>query len=458
MTLYLSYNIETQLERITASSWSNTDIPVLAVATEKGKISFFQDEALHIAEHDMLKENLVTALSWHPTDMIMAYGYTDGRVGVWIDEDNFSKDEKGGHEGKVTIVRFNTNGSRVVSVDDKGLIVVWRFDGVLFKMCSYKQSFNVEEIIFPKFIYERMDSSKVPPQEKLNTLFFFCHSGGVLHLADDSNSSPEICRVGGKIKSLLFYEKDNAIIIITSHMLLVKCTIHFNQQLTPKKVKLSLAGNAEQIRCTWAGEGLIALVTGDDFVRFFFLETDQSYFVTMTGHELGKMQTEDQFTCIDFSFRKRTLIVGSAKGKVYMWKCNLTANIIPVSADSWEPFCIVDTISNISFIKWSAFMGLIHIYNKSNQHALLSETILQKKMNQKLKVVQISHRSLELIATPDPNSMMISNTKLNIKKIDMNETIKGLDLFSNIILTWNGSNAFLYECNCNYFYLKYYSD
>ncbi len=91
-----------------------------------------------------------------------------------------------------------------------------------------------------KFYMLIRQNSKFPSQEKLNTLFFFCNSGGMLYLADDANSSPEICRVGGKIKSLLFYEKDNSIILITSHMLLVKCRIYFNQQLTPKKVITSL--------------------------------------------------------------------------------------------------------------------------------------------------------------------------------------------------------------------------
>jgi intraflagellar transport protein 140 len=451
MTLYLSYNIETHNEKIISTAWSNTDIPVLAVATEKARVTFFQDEALNITEHDMVKDNLITSLSWHPTDMIMVFGYIDGRVGIWIDEDNFSKEEKGTHDSKVIIVKFNIDGNRVVSVDDKGQIVVWRFDGILYKLCVYKQSFNIEEILFPRFIYEKMDSAKVPTQEKLNTLFFFCNSGGVLHLADDSNSSPEICRVGGKIKSLLFYEKENAIIIITSHMLLVKCTIHFNQQLTPKKVKLSIAGNSENIRCTWAGEGLIAIVSGDDFVRLFYLETDQSYFISMTGHELGKHSTEDSFTCIDYSYRKRTLIVGSTKGRVYMWKCNMTSNIIPVSSDCWEPFCIVDTIPNITEIKWSSFMGLIHINNKNYQHAMLSETVLQKKMNDQLKVVQISHKAIELIG--GGLSVDFHSGKQNAKKIEMNETIKGLDVFNNILLTWNGSTAFLYECNCKNLYI-----
>jgi hypothetical protein len=113
----------------------------------------------------------------------------------------------------------------------------------------------------------------------------------MLFLADDANSSPEICRVGGKIKSLLFYEKDNSIILITSHMLLVKCRIYFNQQLTPKKIKLSIAGNPENIKTVWAGLGLLAMVSGDDLIRFFYVESEQAYFLSMAGKQLSIIQT-----------------------------------------------------------------------------------------------------------------------------------------------------------------------
>ena len=78
MTLYLSYNIDTKNEKVLSSAWSNTDIPVLAVSTEKSRITFYQDEALNIPEHDLVKENIISALCWHPTEMIIAYGYIDG--------------------------------------------------------------------------------------------------------------------------------------------------------------------------------------------------------------------------------------------------------------------------------------------------------------------------------------------------------------------------------------------
>lgn len=311
-------------------------------------------------------------------------------------------------------------------------------------MCSYRQTLGIEEILFPRFIYEKMDASKVPNQEKLSTLFFFCTTAGVLHLADDANSSPEICRVGGKIKALLFYEKENAIILITSHLLLVKCTIHFNQQLTPKKVKLSIAGNPDNIKCIWAGEGLIALVSGDDLVRLFYLDTDQSYFLSISDHELGKIYSNDSFTCIDFNYRKRILAVGGIKGKVYMWKCNLTANIIPSSSDLWEPYCIIDTLTDLTELKWSSYLGLVQMKNDRDTYAMLSETILQKRMSGPIKVVQTSHRTLEIIID-NLNSDKLE--KHSIKKLDTSDTIKGLDICNNSLITWNGTNVSIYEIN-----------
>ena len=435
MTLFLSYNISIPNEKITASEWSNTDIPVLAVGTSRKKITFFQDEGINIQDHDIVRESIVSAVAWHPTEMTLAYGLESGHIGVWIDEENYYKEEFN-HDGKVTIIKFNHEGNRIVSVDNKGIINVWSFAPLYFK-CSYKQQYSIEEVIMPNFFYEKMDKDKVPNQEKLSTLFFFCNSAGMLHLADDQNSSPEICRTGGKIKSILFYEKENTIILITSTLLLVKCVIHFNQQLNPKKVKLSIAGKPEKIKCCWASEGLIAIVSGDDMIRFFYIDTDQSYMLSINDHHIGNINNvEDSFTCIDFSSRKRILIVGGVQGKVYMWKCNLTTNIIPTSAEAWEPFSVVETIQNLIKIQWSEFMGLIHVQSQ-NEHAILSETILQKKFNDKMKVLQINQKEIEIVT--------FSNDKYISKKIELDHNTKGISIYNKMMLCWNGSMAYLYK-------------
>ncbi len=444
MALYLSYEVSLPSQKILAAEWSNTDIPVLGVSTSKKKITFFQDEGINISEHDLKNEKLITALTWHPSEMILAYGSDSGYVGVWIDESNTTKEEFN-HDGKVTIIKFNNEGNRIISIDDKGMINVWRFPP-LSNMCQYKQSYSITELVIPSFNIEKMNKDKTPSADKLSTLFFFSNSGGILHLADDANSCPEICRTGGKIKSVLFYERENAIILITSNLLLVKCVIHFSQKLIPKKVKLSIAGKPDEIQCCWASEGLIAIVSGDDIVRFFYLDTDQSYMISISDHPLGSINTEDSFSCLDFSSKRRVLIVGGVKGKVYMWKCNLTTNIIPISADAWEPFCVVDTIPGIISLKWSLHMGLIHVRAHKGKHAMLSETILQKKMNEKMKILQISQKEIEIITNSDGTYIS--------KKIELNDNTKGIAIFSNNLLCWNGNKAILYNVDLGTFKLN----
>ena len=149
MSIYLSYDVEVEGEKIITAAFSNTDIPVLAVSTNKKKITFFQEEASLVPDHDLEKESLVTSLCWHPSEMILAYGLEDGHLGVWVDEQNTSKEELE-HEGKVTIIKFNKDGNRIVSADDKGMINVWNF-APLVKKCTYKQSFSILQIIMPNF-------------------------------------------------------------------------------------------------------------------------------------------------------------------------------------------------------------------------------------------------------------------------------------------------------------------
>ena len=206
MSIYLSYDVLVEGEKIVTAAFSNTDIPVLAVSTNKNRITFFQEEGSMVMDHDLNKESIVTALCWHPNDMILAYGMEDGHVGVWVDEPNTFKEELN-HEGKVTIIKFNRDGNRIVSADDKGMINVWSF-APLFNKCTYRQSFSILNIIMPNFNIEKIENKDKHNEEKLNSLFFFANSGGILHLADDGGSSPEICRTGGKIKALLFYEKE----------------------------------------------------------------------------------------------------------------------------------------------------------------------------------------------------------------------------------------------------------
>ena len=65
MSIYLSYNVVVEGEKIVTAAFSNTDIPVLAVSTNKNRITFFQEEGSMVMDHDLSKESIVTAMCWH---------------------------------------------------------------------------------------------------------------------------------------------------------------------------------------------------------------------------------------------------------------------------------------------------------------------------------------------------------------------------------------------------------
>ncbi len=140
MTLFLTYPLNLKNEKVYLTSWSNTEIPVLAAVSDSKKIFFYQDEASLLEGNILVKEKQITAIAWHTDTLALVYGFDNGDLGVWIDSNNLTKDDYSFHEGKVTNVKFNLHGNKVVSSDDKFVINVSFFDGTLTKLCTYHQS------------------------------------------------------------------------------------------------------------------------------------------------------------------------------------------------------------------------------------------------------------------------------------------------------------------------------
>ena len=109
--------------------------------------------------------------------------------------------------------------------------------------------------------------------DQANSLFFFGGASGSVCLADDLKNCSEVCKVPGSVKTILFYEKENSVIIITSHLLLVQFKLNLSEKLVPdRKVKLAVAGNPDFLHTIWAGNGLLATVSGENMIRMFNIE------------------------------------------------------------------------------------------------------------------------------------------------------------------------------------------
>ena len=139
------------------------------------------------------------------------------------------------------------------------------------------------------------------------------------------------------MKTILFYEKENSVIIITSHLLLVQFKLNLSEKLVPdRKVKLAVAGNPEYLNSIWAGNGLLATVSGENMIRMFNIGMDENYVLTLAEPAFGGLLFQDKIVSISYNFKRRILAAGTKNGYIVMWKCKQMSAESPESSEGWD--------------------------------------------------------------------------------------------------------------------------
>jgi intraflagellar transport protein 140 len=191
-------------------------------------------------------------------------------ITLWNEDERLTREEKTIHKAPITIITFSNDGSRMVSGDAKGTVGVWRTHKGLSPICSYNKDGAITNIVFCSL---QINQDPNTATDQTNSLFFFGGASGSVCLADDLKNCSEVCKVPGSVKTILFYEKENSVIIITSHLLLVQFKLNLSEKLVPdRKVKLAVAGNPDYLHTIWAGTGLLATVSGENMIRMFNIE------------------------------------------------------------------------------------------------------------------------------------------------------------------------------------------
>lgn len=168
-------------------------------------------------------------------------------------------------------------------------------------------------------------------------MFFFGGSSGAVCLADDLKNCSEVCKVPGSVKSILFYEKENSVIIITSHLLLVQFKLNLSEKLVPdRKVKLAVSGNIDYLQTIWAGPGLLATISGESMVRMFSIENDENYVLTLSESIFKNQVLNDKVMSIEYNAKRRIISCGTKGGFILMWKQKQFTSESPTDSEGWE--------------------------------------------------------------------------------------------------------------------------
>ena len=274
-----------------------------------------------------------------------------------------------------------------------------------------------------------------------NSLFFFGGASGAVCLGDDLKNCSEVCKVPGSVKSILFYEKENSVIIITSSLLLVQFKLNLSEKLVPdRKVKLAVSGNLDYLKTIWTGQGLLATVSGESMVRMFNIEQDENYVLTLVEPAFKNQLFNDKIVSIEYNEKRRIISCGTKNGFVVMWKCKQFTTESPSDSDGWEGMPAIKAQGGpIMQLQWGGNQQILSGVHQGGA-VILNHTILKKKMKDNFKMIQISNKAVEVRVKNDASA---NSDYQIIMTLGMN--IKGIDCCGTHTLFWNGKFAQLYD-------------
>ena len=385
-------------EIVTQISISNVPLlPTLAVATQT-RVIFFNESGEKL-DFELFKGAVPTYIEYHPSQPQLAIGWQSGVLTLFNEDQKMIKEEAGVHKSPILLIVFQPSGNCLVTTDEKGLVAIWRGINCL---STYQREGFITNCIFCELNFSEKEGNN--QKLKASNLFFFGGKTGVVCLADSSNHCSEVCKVGGAIKSLLFYEKENSVIIITSTLLLVQFRISPNEKTAPdKKVKLSIAGDPERLVSIWIGQCLLATCSTENMLRFWHLENDENYVLTLFDVEqaVGGINTfTDKIVSIKYENKGKVLAGGTREGKVLFWKNQSFGNSSPSDSDQWKAMPFISMGSMINGITTGINSGLMAV-RAGNNVSLVSETVVNGKIASGLKILQVASNQVQIYVQTD---------------------------------------------------------
>jgi intraflagellar transport protein 140 len=337
MSLYVDFRIaskspDAQTQRM---QWCKVD-QILAVATDDNAINFYQEEGDRVADAEVKRNCPASALDWRPTQKVLASGWDDGTLSLWNVKDKSEKADRSVHSHPIDVLQWSPEGGRLVAGDRHGLVSVWRTDhrsrlSMVSKFQLISEEGYVEPvtacqwIITPEYRDAQTDLP-TPPQH-----FIVGTESGTVSVMDLKGQQEAKVHETSEIVALHWYEERQRVVVITKACAMAVYSVETSSNGSGSatvslvsRVKLSMSATAVRegiSSASWIAPGLLVTCGLENVVRFWDIEHDENYSVSLSSLQEGDaVPRRECATVIAYNVRTKILAVGTDAGKCLLWR------------------------------------------------------------------------------------------------------------------------------------------
>ncbi|OQS07185.1 Intraflagellar Transport Protein [Thraustotheca clavata] len=438
MALFYDYPVDLPANtRQLCSAWSESEA-ILAVGLDNREVHFYSDEGEKLQSPVHSRKADVMEIAWQPRGNALAVSWSDGMVSLWIPKENAAREVNSPHTTRINLLKWAPSGNRLITGDENGILAVWKIDArsQMTLATQYTRQGSLTQCVFcitPQKREKEVKGDITFSATAACPSFFFGGDLGSVHYADDLGHISDVQTLNHAIDCMMFYEEQHRLVVITRAAHLVQLQVASDGTVKPVlKVKLSVSGENSLKEAIWAGPGLLATASGEQLIRFWDLQKEENFVLSLASAGLA---SSDRVSSIDFNPRKRILAAGTNEGKLVFWRC--TGSQTQSKATQWLLLSTADMKQPVVKIGWSSLYSYVYAHAPVAGVTVFHEAVMNRCVSGDTAVIQ--SRSMSMSVEKFQNGTVLQTT------LDATIRVKGLAHDGNMILVWNGSKAEVFE-------------
>uniref|UniRef100_A0A672N0M4 Intraflagellar transport 140 n=1 Tax=Sinocyclocheilus grahami TaxID=75366 RepID=A0A672N0M4_SINGR len=402
-------------------------------------------------------------LQWHPTKPLLAVGWETGETMLLSHPSGeLTPLPNNTHNACITVLEWSSNGSRLVTGDQAGVMAVWRVDArgklqgsPLIKhdyskpltCCIFRPPPPAEDVAMLARAAVSGDESALDmfnwkksnkgaafalgSQEGLT--FYISTADGSVYNVDEQARSVPLVSVESKIQTMWYSKRRDVLAVVTDSLLLSQFSLGpegIAQEIS--KVKLSGRG-VQHADIVWTENGLLITASGEQHIRLWDVELDDHYALSLDeslGFEKGEL-----LNCVSFCTSKQVLAAGTSRGRVALWHMVTVSDQKGDTKIHWKLQTPAEVEGNISQLQWGSSSHLLAVCSSSSCVVILSEHVLCSHYSQQMAAVQLTPAQLSL-ANFNTNTHITFHTDTHIRAVQVTK---------DTVAVWNGKYITVYE-------------